>query len=275
MVAWRPCRFWKALLRVALLYSGVVLVMFFMQRRLLYQPVRYSMAAAYSHAAESGMVLWRVDGEDYAGFLAAPNQTVASGTVIVFHGNAAEASARAYYVAAMVPRGFRVLLAEYPGYGARAGKLGEESLVAEGVKTVRRMRAAYDGPLILMGESLGAGVAASVAGILGTNGVDKLVLITPWDSLTSLAQRRYRWLPVRWLLRDRFDNIAHANAYGGAVAVVVAQDDRIVPRRHADALYDALRTPKRRWILPDCGHNNWPSDPGCRWWDEVLAFVRK
>lgn len=275
MAAWWACKLWMVLSRAAILYGGVVLAMFFMQRRLLYQPERYNLTTAASRAAGSGLTLWDAIGEDYAGFLATPDRAVVTGTMVVFHGNAADASARAYYAAAWAPRGFRVLLSEYPGYGARPGKPGEPALVADGIATVRRVREVFGGPVILVGESLGAGVASGVAGAMGKNGVDGLVLITPWDSLTRLAQRHYGWLPVRWLLRDRFDNIAHANAYGGPVAVVVAQDDEIVPRRHAKALYEALRVPKRRWVLPHCGHNDWPSDPTLGWWDEVLAFIRK
>jgi pimeloyl-ACP methyl ester carboxylesterase len=260
---------------LVILYAGLVVGIFVFQRRLLFFPERYAPAAARSRAAEAGLVLWSAGATEYSGFLAEPRGTAAKGTVVVFHGNAGDASARAYYAAALVPRGFRVLLAEYPAYGARSGRLGESPLVADGVTTVRHVRQVFGQPTIVLGESVGAGVAAAVAGVLGTNGVDGLVLVTPWDSLTHLAQRRYWFLPVRLLLRDRFDNIAHANAYGGPVAVVVAEDDRIVPRCHADALYGALRVPKRRWVLPNCGHNDWPADADSRWWDEVMAFVRK
>ena len=50
------------------------------------------------------------------------------GTAIVFHGNAGHAGHRAYYARALTPLGLRVILAEYPGYGPRAGQPGEQAL---------------------------------------------------------------------------------------------------------------------------------------------------
>ena len=60
------------------------------------------------------------------------------GTVVVFHGNAGSARDRGYYLAALERRGYRTILAEYPGYGGRAGELGESSFVADGRETARR-----------------------------------------------------------------------------------------------------------------------------------------
>ncbi len=56
---------------------------------------------------------------------------------MVFHGNAGSAYDRMYYVKALEPLGYRVLLAEYPKYGARTGSLGEKSLVADAIATAK------------------------------------------------------------------------------------------------------------------------------------------
>jgi thioesterase domain-containing protein len=59
-------------------------------------------------------------------------------------------------------QGFRVILAEYPGYGARRGKSSETTLVAAGRETIRIAAQGFGGPIYLMGESLGCGVACAV-----------------------------------------------------------------------------------------------------------------
>ena len=61
---------------------------------------------------------------------------------------------------------FRVILAEYPKYGGRPGKVGEKSFVAAGLETVRLAQKQYREPLYLLGESLGCGVAAAVANLI-------------------------------------------------------------------------------------------------------------
>ena len=194
------------------------------------------------------------------------------GTVVVFHGNAGSARDRGYYLAALERRGYRTILAEYPGYGGRAGELGESSFVADGRETARRALAEFGGPLWLWGESLGAGVAATVAAdrALPVAGV---ALITPWDSLPDLAQALYWYLPARWLLLDRYDNRANLSQYPGPVAILVAERDEIIPARHSQRLYEALREPRRRWIFPEAGHNGWPIQPTAAWWDEVSDWL--
>jgi alpha-beta hydrolase superfamily lysophospholipase len=110
----------------------------------------------------------------------------------------------------------------YPGYGPRVGTLGEESLVADAQQTITLAHSLYGAPLLLIGESLGAGVVAAA----GTRERDKtagLLLITPWDRLEHVAAYHYPWLPVKWLLRDRYDSVTHLALFGHPVLVVVAR----------------------------------------------------
>ncbi len=78
--------------------------------------------------AANHLLFWPAE-KDYRGFVGATEIRNIKGTVIVFHGNAGTADHRAYYVTALGSMGYRVILAEYPGYGARKGDLGEQSFV--------------------------------------------------------------------------------------------------------------------------------------------------
>jgi fermentation-respiration switch protein FrsA (DUF1100 family) len=86
------------------------------------------------------------------------------------------------------------------------------------------------GPLLIIGESLGAGVAAA-ASVRHREAIAGLLLITPWDRLEHVASHHYPMLPVKWLLRDRYDSVGHLATIGRPVLVVVAGDDQIVPGR--------------------------------------------
>jgi pimeloyl-ACP methyl ester carboxylesterase len=192
--------------------------------------------------------------------------------VIVFHGNAGAAWQRSYYVDALQPLGYRVILAEYPGYGGRAGRPSEAALVADAQATLRRAYAEFGAPIYLWGESLGSGVAAAVAAA-PVAPVEGLVLLTPWDNLPDLAQSLYPFLPVRFLLRDRYDSVRALAAFTQPVAVVIAERDEIIPPARAERLYASLAAPKQRWILPDAGHNTWPTNPAHPWWRAVMKFL--
>ncbi len=256
-------------------YLLLVGFVFLVQRNMLYFP---DPAPPPTNAVRlgNGITLepWPAGGSEFRGYAGAslPAGAPVRGTVVVFHGNAGGARDRIYYSLALEARGYRVVLAEYPGYGGRGGELGEDSFIRDGRETARRALATFGGPLLVWGESLGAAVAAGVAAD-PTLPVAGVALITPWDRLTDLAQTLYWYLPARWLLRDRYDNIASLNHYGGKVAVLMAERDEIIPTRHSQRLYDALREPKRRWVFAGAGHNSWPVGPQASWWDEVLGWL--
>ncbi len=237
-----------------------------MQDRLLYYPARVSV----EQAAAGGLQPWP-SVTDFRGLLA-PAAGTARGTAIVFHGNAGHAGQRGHLAAALAGTGLRVILAEYPGYGPRDGALGETSLVADAAESIALARRQFGPPLLVVGESLGAGVAAAAAA-RQRDVVAGLMLITPWDRLEHVASFHYPWLPVKWLLRDRYDSVDHLAAFGRPVVVAVAEHDDIVPARFGEALYQALPEPKLWLPLRAAGHNDWPGRVDAAWWRQAVDFM--
>src|SRR5690606_9415565 len=120
----------------------------------------------------------------------------------------------------------------------------------DAVQTIAAARRAFDGPVLLIGESLGAGVAAAAARAAGPEaGISGLLLITPWDRLANVAAHHYPWLPVNWLLKDRYESVSNLAAARLPVTVVVASDDRIVPARYGLALHESLPPPKTLLVI--------------------------
>lgn len=211
-------------------------------------------------------------GEDgFMGLLAEPSRP-AHATAILFHGNAGHAGHRKVYADALVRHGVRVILAEYPGYGPRDGKVGEASFVADAQRIIELAHARFGAPLLLIGESLGAGVVAAATAQKGDR-IDGLMLITPWDRLAHIAAHHYAWLPTSWLLRDRYDSVANLAGFDRPVLVVVAERDRIVPARFGRALYNALGMRRQLRIVPGADHNDWFHRVDEAWWREALAFL--
>jgi hypothetical protein len=249
-------------LAALLLVGGPVL----MQERMLYFPARVSVA----QASAGGLQPWPA-AQDFRGLLA-PAKGEPRGTAVVFHGNAGHAGQRAYLAQALGARGLRVILAEYPGYGPRDGALGEASLVDDAAQSIDLAHRQFGAPLLVVGESLGAGVAAAAAARQREQ-VAGLMLITPWDRLEHVASFHYPWLPVKWLLRDRYDSVAHLAGFGRPVVVAVAAQDDIVPERFGRALHAALPEPRLLLSLPQAGHNDWPAHAGAAWWQQAVDFM--
>jgi hypothetical protein len=253
---------------LALLVAGLIplagVAMF--QDQLLYLPARAPLAALVTPR----LAAWP-SAADFRGLVAEPSSP-ARATAIVFHGNAGHAGHRSDYADALTRLGLRVVLAEYPGYGPRDGALGEQSLVADAAASLALAKARYGAPLLVVGESLGAGVAAAAAA-RQPDAVAALLLITPWDRLENVAAHHYPWLPVKWLLRDRYDSAAHLTAIARPVIVAVAADDAIVPARFGRALYAALPEPKRLLVIDAAGHNDWVEHIDAAWWRDALHFL--
>lgn len=249
---------------VVLLFLGSI-AMF--QNSLIYFPDNPPLASVLTDARRHDLKAWPGEG-DYRGLLREPAGT-ARGTLLLFHGNAGHAGHRDWYAEEFTRLGLRVILAEYPAYGSRSGKLGEAALVADAAETLALARRTFSGPLLLAGESLGAGVAAAVA----SADVAAVLLITPWDRIESVAQHHYPWLPVGSLLRDRYESVENLSRYLGRVAVVIAGDDSIVPAKFGQRLFERLSGPKRVWIVSAADHNDWMIRVDGAWWQTVIDFL--
>jgi pimeloyl-ACP methyl ester carboxylesterase len=266
-------RFMKlsSLMSFLLIYLLILLAAFLLQRKMMYFPSRFTPAQQDQLMKELNLQPWPSASERRAMISRTPAEN-AKGTVLVFHGNAGAALHRTYYIEALQRLGYRVLIAEYPGYGARDGSPSETALIEDGIATAKQVVQTYGEPLFLCGESLGSGVVAGVVASLKVP-IRGLLLITPFDSMAKVAQHHYWFLGARWLVRDKFDNISRLRDFGGPIAVILAGRDEVIPNRNTLALYEALPAKKKLWRFENAGHNNLPLEPWRPWWQEAMEFI--
>jgi alpha-beta hydrolase superfamily lysophospholipase len=254
-----------------LIYLLILLAVFLLQRKMMYFPSRFTPAQQDQLMQELNLQAWPSPEDRRAITGRLPIETL-KGTVLVFHGNAGAALHRGYYIEALQRLGFRVIIAEYPGYGVREGSPSEAALIEDGIATAKKVLQAYEEPLFLCGESLGSGVAAGVAASRQVP-VRGLLLMAPFDTMAEIAQRHYWFLFARWLVRDKFDNIARLRDFSGPIAVVLAGRDEVIPNRNTLALFEALPAKKKLWRFENAGHNSLPLEPWRPWWQEAMQFI--
>ena len=260
---------WKIFLYALVGYVALCSLVFIFQRKLLYLPMGNQLSE--ENARKAGLLHWP-SFDNFQGFISQAELVEPKGTVIVFHGNAGAAYHRDYYVKAISLQGLRVILAEYPGYGGRAGNPSEETLVEDALATIRLAYQEYGEPLYLWGESLGAGVVSNAISKTDTP-VKGVVMFTLWDSLPNLAQTHYWYLPARWLVLDKYNNVENLQGFEGNIAVVLAGNDEVVPVQHGKMLYDSIETKKKLWLFEDTRHNEMPIEAELHWWKEVVEFI--
>ena len=118
-----------------------------------------------------------------------------------------------------------------------------------------------------MGRSLGSGVAVQLA---SARPVERLVLVTGFDSLANVAAAHFPWLPVRLLMKDRYESARLAPDVSAPVLMVIAGHDEIIPRARSDALASAFRGGQAEVVvLPGVGHNTLDLSP------QYLRSVRR
>jgi pimeloyl-ACP methyl ester carboxylesterase len=177
--------------------------------------------------------------------------------VVYFGGNAEDVSASLPELAEAFPDHALYLL-HYRGYGGSTGKPSEGALHADALAVFDRVHAEH-ARVTVVGRSLGTGVAIRLAAL---RPVARLVLVSPYYSIEELAMRQFPFLPVRWLLRDKFESWRHAPQVRAPTAIVVAERDEIIPVASSARLLSRFAAGVARWqVIPGVGHNSISASP--------------
>lgn len=237
--------------------------------RLLLHPRRKSpdMGAVLPHRCRD----WMIHGQ-YAGFVVEPidEEGSLSGTVLVFHGNAGTAEGRLPLAARFASLGYRAVVVEYPGFGRRSGRPSLEGALEACKEAFHAATKAWPGALLLLGESLGAGMAGQVLRGNETR-VAAAIFATPWDSLSAVARAKLRIVPVDRLLRFTFDTAAVVSDYREPVVVIASKDDTLIPVRHARNLARAAQT--GILLELEAGHNDWYKNMSDAHWEDLREMM--
>ena len=235
------------------------------QRSLMYLPLGRAATPAEAGApAAEAFTIRTSDGVDLGAWFVRPTTGQAKATVIVFNGNAGNRSYRVPLANALAGAGFQVCLFDYRGYGGNDGSPSEAGLFrdarAVGAAVARRPDVDAD-RMVLLGESLGTGVAVALAIDVRPLAV---VLRSPFTSMTDVAAHHYWFLPVRRLLWDRYDSLSRIGALTCPVAIVAGDRDSVVPVALSRRLFEAVSAPKTFITVSGADHNDFELNAGAR-----------
>jgi pimeloyl-ACP methyl ester carboxylesterase len=238
------------------------------QRHLIYFPTKLDPRVAEHMAAKEGFQAWRNKAGESIGWKL-PAAGSPTGSVLVVHGNAGCALNRGYIAGPIHEAASRdVYLLEYPGYGARDGSPSMKSFLAAGEEAFALLPG--DMPIHIVSESLGAGVASHLAKTHGDR-VSGLMMFAPYNNLASVGQRQMPFLPVRLILRDRFNPAEWLKDYRGPVSIMLAGADEVIPSDLGRKLHDGYAGPKRLQVIEGAHHND-IAEQSPEWWREVFSF---
>jgi fermentation-respiration switch protein FrsA (DUF1100 family) len=234
-------------------YLGIVALMYFAQRKLMYFPYSSRMAPDEADFPQAGeLELKTADGLRIVAWTVPPKP--GKPVVLYFHGNGGSLAHRVHRFRRLVEDGTGLVALSYRGYGGSEGSPSEEGLIADG-------RAAYDfardrypeAGIVLWGESLGSGVAVAIA---AERDVAAVILEAPFTSAADVAFSAYPFLPVSLLMKDQFRSNERIGKVKAPLLIMHGARDRVVPFRLGERLYGLANEPKQFVRFSDGGHED-------------------
>lgn len=228
-----------------------------LQRQLIYHPDRTPVPSA-GQVIDGGrdVTLRTSDGLTLGAWFVPADPAADRNVAVLFApGNGGNRLGRASFAVELSRRGFAVLLLDYRGYGGNPGSPHEEGLALDAMAGARVLDdLGYPAPrTIYFGESLGTGV---VAGLQAQRPPAGLVLRSPFPALADVGAHHYPWLPVRVLLRDRFDTAARLADSEVPVTVIYGDHDAVVPPGLSARVADEARSLVERLVIREADHND-------------------
>lgn len=184
--------------------------------------------------------------------------------LLYLHGSRWNLTGQLFRIEQLHAMGFSVLAVDYRGFGQSRGPLPSERSVYQDALIAWEHLARLQpeaSKRFIYGHSLGGAVAVNLAHELADDKQSPqaagLIVESSFTNLGDVATAVSNTsLPVRWLLSQEFDSLSKIGAVGVPVLIAHGRDDRYVPARFSEALFDAAREPKQLLLIDGANHNN-------------------
>ncbi|HQZ65889.1 MAG TPA: alpha/beta hydrolase [Planctomycetaceae bacterium] len=279
--------------RVLLIYLVVMAVVAWLQRSLMFPAAKTELllvaeypAATGIFAAASDVAIVAGDHQTIRGWMLQSDKKRSDRLVILFHGNGGDRSRRWGWYELLRSINVDVLAMDYRGYADSDGSPSEKTLTQDATATWKyatQTLGYQPGQIILLGESLGGGVGVKLASTICQQGEEPagLVLVSTFSSMLDTASNRFWWLPVRFLLLDRFRSDLEIGHVTCPVLQFHGTVDSIIPLRLGQRLHELTPSQasngieKKLIIFNGTNHNDVLDRHGVELRDAIRKFIEQ
>ena len=234
----------------AVAYAGVLGFMFVNQRALQYDPYGAVTRLADAGLPEARDVAIPVGDGVVNGWYAPPRGQ--NPLILYLKGNADTFTAEHARYRRWLDDGFGFLAFDYRGFPASPGAIGEAGILADALAAFD-WAAGQGAPVVIWGRSLGSGPATFAA---SRRDARALLLETPFYSALAVAQARYPWLPVHWVMLDQFRVDQWILGVAEPIMIAHGTADSTIPSDNSTRLEALLGGRAELWIEPGAGHGD-------------------
>ena len=237
---------------VIIAYISVIIFIYFYQRNLLYHPsennyqndkIQFIYEEIFIKVNEKIHLKSWIIKKDFKKFK----------TLVIFHGNAGHLSNRIYKLNELYKLDINILLISWRGFSGNKGSPTENNLYEDAKASIKWLNevGVNNNQIILYGESLGSGVAVELGKENNFNGI---ILESPFTSIENSAKIYYPYLPVKLLLKDRYDSISKIKTINIPILIMHGKKDDVIPFSMGKELFEKANSPKYSYFTTDDDH---------------------
>ena len=232
----------QLLLIIFLIYFLFLVFLYFYQRNLLYHPKENNYFGDKVSVSFERVKITTEDNIELLGWFHEKNLKEFK-TLIFFHGNAGSLENRIHKLNHFQDMNINFLIIAWRGFSGNDGKPSEQGLYIDGKSAINWLteKGVDEKNLILYGESLGTGVATHLAQNKNYAG---LILETPFTSMADAAKKFYPYIPIKLLLKDKFENYKKIKNINSPILIMHGEVDQIIPFKMGKKIYEIANEPK-------------------------------
>jgi len=254
----------KSIYALLVFYLTVLAFFFLFQRNIEYSPRgKVYEISNYDLPGFRKQSLIAADGAQILGWYNSPS-SIGQKIILHFHGKGGNLADRAHKLRSFAQNGFGVLAITYRGFpGSSEEQPTENGFLLDANAALKFLFDLGYKPtdIIFFGESLGSGVALELASTLEKTAQPfAIILESPFSSVTSVAQKKYPFLPVSLILHDTFDSISFVKKVYAPILIFHGTSDNIVPYEEGQKLFAAINSQKKFITVQNAGHLNFGDD---------------
>ena len=242
----------QIILIIFFIYFLVLVFLYFYQRNLLYYPNENNYSEDKISVDIENVRIKTSDNIELLGWYHEKNLKDFK-TLIFFHGNTGSLENRIHKLNYFRDMNINFLIIAWRGFSGNNGNPSEQGLYEDGKSAIDWLikKGVSEKNLILYGESLGTGVATHLAQNKNFAGV---ILETPFTSMIDAAKKFYPYIPVKLLLKDKFENYKKIKNINSPILIMHGELDQLVPFSMGKKIYEIANEPKYSYFTKYDNH---------------------
>ena len=240
------------LLIFVLIYFFIIISTYIFQRSLLYHPTENNYSGDQLLISIKKIKIKTQDNIEILSWYHNKNLNNYK-TILFFHGNAGSLENRIHKINHFKDLKVNFLLVAWRGFSGNAGKPTEEGLYEDAQSAIRWLnsKGIKENNIILYGESLGTGIVTEVAQYRNFGGI---ILESPFTSMIDVGKDKYPFLPVKLLLKDKYESNKKMKNINIPILVMHGKVDNLVPFHMGKKIFELANEPKYSYFSDNDNH---------------------